>query len=109
MDALNVLLANTVSEKRTALEQSWVQMQKIIQDSAAQEQQAQAQMQQQQLATQIQIAQENREDLQAAEKENIQLKAQMQILIDNNKAQSEAMLLQQKQQGDIILKTEPPM
>lgn len=109
MDALNVLLANTVSEKRTALEQSWVQMQKIIQDSAAQEQQAQAQMQQQQLATQIQIAQENREDNQKQKIDEIVAKGQVQMQVDNNKAQSEAMLLQQKQQGDIILKTESPM
>lgn len=107
MDALNVLLSETVAEKRVALEQSWIQMQKIMQDSAAQEQQANAQMNQEQMQTQIQIAQENREDLQKQEMDAITLKGQVQMEVDNNKAQHDERLQQQKSMADIVIKSDP--
>jgi hypothetical protein len=109
IDALNVLLAETVAEKVATLEKSWEDMQATIQKSNEQQQQMDAQMQQQQLATQIQIAQENREDNQKQEIDSIVLKGQVQMQVDDNKAQKDAILLNQKINGDIITKTEPPL
>ncbi len=86
MDALNVLLAQTVAEKKNFLEQSWMEMQKIVQQSQAAQQQTDAQMQQQALQTQIQIATENREDEQAAKLEQINLKGEWDLKVANAKA-----------------------
>ncbi len=89
MDALNVLLAQTVAEKKNFLEQSWVEMQKIVQQSQAQQQQVDAQMQQQQLQTQLQIATDTREDEQSAKLDQINLKGEWDLKVANAKAANE--------------------
>src|SRR6187399_883960 len=109
IDALNVLLAETVAEKVATLEKSWEDMQATIQKSNEQQQQMDAQMQQQQLATQVQIASDDREDRQAADQQNIITKGQVQLQVDDNRMKGDAFLLNQKINGDIITKTEPPI
>jgi len=108
MDALNVLLAETVAQKRAFLVSAWDEMQLRMEQSNAQQQEADAAMQQQQLQTQLQIAQENREDLQKQETDSIVLKGQVQMEVDNNKARNDSDLLGKKIGGDIITKTEMP-
>lgn len=102
MDALNVLLADTVAQMKAKLNNSWIEMQKVIQQQNEANNQAQAQQQQQQLQTQIQIAQENREDLEAAEKELAVLKGQVQIEVDNNKAKNDMFHTSVKAENDIL-------
>ena len=63
-----------------------MEMQKIVQQSQAAQQQTDAQMQQQALQTQIQIATENREDEQAAKLEQINLKGEWDLKVANAKA-----------------------
>lgn len=109
MDALNVLLAETVAQKRAYLINAWDEMQKRQEQQAAQEQQVQQQMQQQQLQTQVQLNQEQREDEQKARQDEIVTKGQVQIEVDNNKAQNDSQLQQQKAAADIIIKTDPPI
>lgn len=75
---------------------------KVVQESSAQQQQVDAAMQQQALQTQLQIAQENREDVQVNEKDNIVLKADKQIEIDNNQAKNKMYENQMKNIGEII-------
>jgi len=64
-------------------------------------------MQQQQLATQLQIATDDREDKQNAVKEEIILQGQVDIEKDNNKARNEMALQNMKGAQDIILNTTP--
>jgi len=64
-------------------------------------------MQQQQLATQLQIATDDREDKQNAVKEEIILQGQVDIEKDNNKARNDMSLQNMKGAQDIILNTNP--
>ena len=101
MDAMNVMLAETLAQKRQFLIDGWNEVNRIAQETQERELQAQNQMAQQQMQTQLQIAQENREDLQLNEKENIQLKTQGQIQIDNNKAENEMHIKNMEQSHEI--------
>lgn len=89
MDALNVLLAQTVSQMKNKLESSWIEMQKVIQQQNEANNQASAQQQQMALQTQLKIAEDTREDTQAADKENIVLKGQIQMQVDDNKSKND--------------------
>lgn len=108
MDALNVLLAETVAQKRAYLVDAWESMQARMEKQQAMKQEAAAQQQQQQLQTQVQLSQEQREDLQKQSSDEIVLKGQVQMEVDNNKAANDSDLLSKKIGGDIITKTEPP-
>ncbi|MFA7287645.1 MAG: hypothetical protein WC055_02080 [Melioribacteraceae bacterium] len=108
MDALNVLLAETVAQKRQFLVSAWEDMSARMEKQQQMEQESMAQMQQQQLETQLQIAKEDREDRQAAEQQNIVTKGQVEIEVNRAKAESDSVLLNQKINGDIITKTQPP-
>jgi len=105
MDVMNVLLAETLAQKKAFLEEAMIRTQKIAQEQMQAQNQANAQMQQQQLATQVQIAQENREDAQMAVKEEIILQGQVDIEKDNNKARNDMALQNMKGNQDIILNT----
>ena len=107
MDYMNVMLAETLAQKRTFLEQAMVRSQQIAMKQIEAQNQAMAQQQQQALATQIQIAQEDREDKQASEKENIVLQGQVDMEIDNNKARNDMFKDNLRAQNDIILNTNP--
>ncbi len=82
-DALKFLLAESFSDQKAVLEESWAK----IKELEGQNQQAQIanqqQMQQAQLEQQIQLARENREDLQMNEKDNIILKGDTDIRVAN--------------------------
>lgn len=108
MDAMNVMLAETLAQKRQFLVSGWQEVQKLAQEQQQAEMQAQNQMQQQQLQTQLQIAQENREDMQASKIDEINTKTQGQILIDNNKANND-MHLNNLQNMHEINTLEPPV
>jgi hypothetical protein len=88
MDAMNVMLAETLAQKREFLVQGWAQVQAIAQQTQQSEMQAQAQMQQQALATQVQIAQEDREDKQKNDADLVILQGQVQMEVDNNKGKN---------------------
>lgn len=108
MDAMNVMLAETLAQKKAFLESALQRSMLIAQQQLQEEQQAQAQMQQQQLQTQVQMAQENREDEQASKIDQINAKTQGQIMIDNNKAELDKGLMFMQTQSDIIRDTELP-
>ena len=108
MDALNVLLAETVAQKKAFLESSWVEMKKIMQESEQANNQMQQQIAEQQNATNLQIAKEDREDAQQNQKDNIILQGQVQMEVDNNKAKNSLYETNLKTQADII-KTQPPV
>jgi hypothetical protein len=102
MDALKFNLAETMAEKKQVLEQSWADMQAIVQQSQERDIQAQNENAQMQQQTQLQIAQENREDIQNASKEDIVLKGQVQMEVDNNKARNSMTEQQIKSQNDLL-------
>jgi hypothetical protein len=102
MDVLKMKLAETTSEMKNVLENSWVEMKKVIQDSQERELQSQQQQMQMQQQTQIQLQKDAIEDAQANEKENIVLQGQVQMQIDDNKAKASMVQQQQKSLNDII-------
>ncbi len=106
MDALNVLLSNTVAEMKNKLENSWIEMQKVIQQQNEANNQAMAQQQQAALQTQIQIADADREDRQIASKEEIQLKGQMQMQVDDNKAKNDMFKTNLQSESDLLISNE---
>jgi hypothetical protein len=108
MDALNVLLAETVAQMKNKLESSWVEMQKVIQMQNEANNQAAAQQQQMALQTQLQIAQENREDEQASRKEDIVLKGEVQKDVDNNKAKNDLFHTSMEAENDFLSGTATP-
>lgn len=107
IDALNVLLANTVSEMKAKLETSWEEMQKVVQQSQQAEQQAQAQQQQQALQTQVQMTMQQQQDKEAAEQKNIILKGQVQKDVDNNKAKNDMFHSSMQDETDLL--NQPPV
>jgi hypothetical protein len=107
MDVMNVLLAETLAQKKSYLEEAMIRTQKIAQEQIQAQNQANAQMQEQQLATQLQIANDDREDRQMAVKEEIVLQGQVDMEKDNNKARNDMSIQNLKGQQDIILNTNP--
>lgn len=107
MDVMNVLLAETLAQKKTFLEEAMVRTQKIAQQQIEAQNQAQAQMQQQQLATQVQIAADNREDEQKNQKDNIILQGQVQVEVDDNKAKNEMYKQNLKASQEAVLNSNP--
>jgi hypothetical protein len=101
MDAMNVMLSETLAQKKQFLINGWNEVARIAQESQQAEMQNQAAMAQQQMATQIQIADADREDRQAADKENIVVKGQVQTQVDDNKAQNDLILQNAKQAHEI--------
>jgi hypothetical protein len=105
MDVMNVLLAETLSQKKAFLREAMERMAKIAQQQQEADNQAQAQMQQAQLETQIQISDADREDRQNATKEEIILTGQVQMEVDNNKSKNELYKQNMKGQQEIITNT----
>jgi len=108
MDALNVLLAETVSEKRAFLESSWLELKKQLQESDAANNQAQSQIEEMRLKTQIEIANADREDRQINEKENIILQGDTDIRVNNASAGDKMLGEHIKTQAEII-NSQPPI
>lgn len=102
MDVMNVLLAETLSQKKAFLREAMERMNKIAMEQQAQNNQAQAQMQQAALQTQVQIADADREDRQNATKEEIILAGQVQMEVDDNKGKNKLYETSLKGQQEII-------
>ncbi len=101
-DAVKYELSESTIEAVNIFQDAFDRLQQIQMQQAQQEQAAQAQMQQQQLQTQVQIATENREDQQQAKLQEIQVAADEQIRIDNNKMTGKMYETQQKLDNDLI-------
>lgn len=102
IDVMNVMWAETLSQKKAFLEEALIRSERIAMQQMEAQNAAAAQMNEQQLATQLQIAQESREDAQVNEKDNIVLQGQVDMEIDNNKAKNDMFKQSQKIEGDII-------
>ena len=102
VDAYRVLTAETRAQMDQYFMQSWTEMEASRQKAAEMQNQQQAQMQEATNQTQLQLQRELIEDGQANEKDNIVLKGQTQMEIDNNKARNGMFEQQQKQQSEII-------
>lgn len=105
MDVMNVLLAETLSQKKAFLREANERMTRIAQQQQEANNQAQAQMQQAQLDQQLQIHMENREDIQRQEIDVVAAKTEGQIAVDNNKARNEMMKQNMKGEQEIIKET----
>jgi len=102
MDVMNVMLAETLAQKKAFLREAMERMNAIAQQQQEMQQQAQAQMQEAQLQTQLQIATETREDLQKNEKDNIILQGEVTKEVNAAKAQAEMTKQYMKGEQDII-------
>lgn len=103
-DVLKVKLAKTTAQMKATLEDAWLQIQKVAMEQKQMDMQNQQMMQQQQIQANVQMAEADREDRQVNEKDNINLKTQGQIAVENVKAQNKMYENQQKSENDIILK-----
>lgn len=101
VDMLNFELAETLSEAKGVLRDAWEEIEAMRAKSSERQIQATAEDTDKRIATQVQIAQETREDQQRDAKENIILKGKVDIaketvklkgkaLIDTNKLDTEA-------------------
>ena len=103
MDALKFQLAETTAQMKTTLENSWIEMQKVIQDSNEANNQAQQQMQAAKLQQDLQIHNEEREDIQQNQADIVRLQGEVQMLVDNNKAGNKMTENQHNAENDIIM------
>src|SRR3990167_915388 len=95
LDVLKFEMSETFVEAKQIFEDAYVRVQANAQRQAEADMQNQQAMQQQQMQTNLQIAQENREDLQAGKLEEIGVATEGQIAIDNNKAKNKMFCDQQ--------------
>ena len=102
MDVLKFNLADTLAEKKTILTQSWVEMQKAVQESQERDHQAQQQIQEMQMQNNIQLQKESVEDMQANEKDNIMLTGEVKMQVDNNQARNKMFENNQQSQDNLL-------
>lgn len=103
MDALKFQLAETTAQMKTTLENSWIEMQKVIQESNEVNNQSQQQMQAAKLQQDLQIHNEEREDIQQNQADIVRLQGEVQMLVDNNKAGNKMTENQHNAENDIII------
>jgi len=103
MDALKFQLAETTAQMKTTLENSWAEMQKVIQESNEANNQSQQQMQAAKLQQDLQIHNEEREDIQKNQADIVRLQGEVQMLVDNNKAGNKMTENQHNAENDIIM------
>lgn len=108
MDALNVLLANTIAQKRAFLESSWIELKDQLMQSDAANNQAQAQIEEMRLRTQVDIANADREDRQQARLVEIDAQADADIRVNQNKTSGDLMKEGFKAQSEAI-NQQPPI
>jgi hypothetical protein len=80
-DALKFLLAESFSDQKAVLEESWAKIKELEGQSQQANMQNQQQMQAQQLQQQIELARETREDIQSNQKDNIILQGDVDIKV----------------------------
>lgn len=106
MDVMNVLLADTLAQKKAFLREAMERMQQIAQQQQEANNQAQAKMQQQQQQTQLQMATETREDDQQNQKDLVILGGQVQMEVDDNNNKAKMYQQNLKSQAEIIKATD---
>ena len=102
LDVLKFEMSETFVEAKQIFEDAYVRVQANAQRQAEADMQNQQAMQQQQMQTNLQIAQENREDLQAGKLEEIGVATEGQIAIDNNKAKNKMFGDQQNAENKFL-------
>jgi hypothetical protein len=102
LDALRFEMAETTVEAENIFRESLQRVQQIAQESAQADREAQMQMQQQQLQTNLQIAQEDREDRQNQASNDIMLKGKVQMEVDDNKAKNKVIEQNHKMSNDML-------
>jgi len=105
MDVMNVMLAETLAQKKAFLREAMERMNAIAQQQQEANNQAAAQMEQARLDQQLQIANDDREDRQNQEAAIVKLQGEVQMLVDNNKAKNNMHELNLKGQQEIIKST----
>ena len=93
-DALKFMLSETFAEQKSVLEESWSKIQEINSQRQEAQMQSQQQMAQEQQQFQLQLAQENREDLQAHDIAKIDRQGEWDMRIKNGEAENK--LIQDK-------------
>lgn len=101
-DALRFELSETIVEAEQVFENALQRVRDIAIQSQQSQQEAAAQQNQQTLQTQIQIAQENREDNQVAKINEIVVAGEVQKDIDNNKTVAKMTETQQKDENKML-------
>lgn len=84
-DALKFMISETFAEQKAVLEDSWSKIKQLEQESQKANMQNQQQMQQAQLDQQLQIANENREDIQRQQADMIVLQGDTDIRVNQAK------------------------
>lgn len=84
-DGLDFEMAETLADANAKLRKAWDDISKMRQESTDKQMQMQSQTADKQMQTQIQLNREQREDVQTDEKDNIILKAKMDMQRDDNK------------------------
>lgn len=95
-DALKFMLSETFAEQKAVLENSWAKIKELEGQAQQANIQNQQQMQQAQLATQIEIANADREDRQLNEKDNIILQGDTDIRVNQSKMSDQVIVNQHK-------------
>lgn len=106
-DYLAVKMADSLADAKAKIDKGWDEVQRVTAMQQQSQMQADAQMQQQQLATQIKIAQENREDMQEHELEKIKAKGQADLMVATAAQKGQMILDQNKaenEQEDVLFK-----
>lgn len=91
-DMIDVEMAETIADARAKLEKSWSDLQKIKTESEDKQLQANAANQEKQMATQVQLAREDREDRQKQEKEMIILEYELGKGMETQKAKNKFII-----------------
>ncbi len=107
MDAMNVLLAETVSQKKNFLVTSWKEMQEVMQKSEEANRQAEQAMKSQELQTQIQIANDDRMANEKVSIDLINAQAEADIRVNQSKVTGKMYENKAKLDHEAINNTEP--
>lgn len=103
VDYFKVNMAETLAQAKGTLENSWVEMQKAVQQSNEAQNQVKAQIEQARLQQQVQLSREDREDTQMASLDQIDRKGQWDLAKVQKQGQNKMAETQQKAQIDNIL------
>lgn len=102
IDMLKFELAETFVEAQRVFEEAYMRSQEVAMKQQQEELQARAQMNEQQMQTQIQIAQENREDAQSHDINKIQAETEKEIMVDDNKSKNKMFVDQQNAENKFL-------
>lgn len=102
MDAYKALTAETMAQMNNFLNQSWIEMEKSRQQAQERDLQAQNQMAEMRERNMVQLSQEEREDVQKQASDEILLKGQVQMEVDNNNARNKMFQQYQDTQSELI-------